>query len=71
VPSVTPTPAPTIAEIPAQTPAETPTPTPTPAPTPTTNNIPNDDCICDDIAYPNLNQPNTVENTILGVSTFK
>jgi hypothetical protein len=71
VPSVTPTPAPTIAETPAQTPAQTPTPTPTIAPTLTTNNIPNDDCICDDIAYPNLNQPNTVENTILGVSSIQ
>jgi Ca2+-binding RTX toxin-like protein len=67
VPSVTPTPAPTIAE----TPTQTPTPTPAPAPPPTTNNIPNDDCICDDIAYPNLNQPNSVENTILGVSSIK
>ncbi|MEP6517622.1 FG-GAP-like repeat-containing protein [Microcoleus vaginatus] len=45
-----------------------PTPTPTPTPTPITNNIPNDDCICDKIAYPNLNQPNSVENTIVGVS---
>ena len=26
-----------------------------------------DDCICDDIDYPNLNQPNPVENTIIGV----
>jgi hypothetical protein len=29
------------------------------------------DCICDDIDYPNLNQPNSVENTILGVSTIQ
>jgi Ca2+-binding RTX toxin-like protein len=76
-PIFAPTPPPTPAQTPAPTPAptptiaETPTPTPTPAPTPTTNNIPNDDCICDDIAYPNLNQPNTVENTILGVSPIQ
>jgi len=30
-----------------------------------------DDCLCDDIAYPNLNQENRVENTILGVSTIQ
>jgi len=33
--------------------------------------ITEDDCICDDIDYPNLNQPNSVENTILGVSTIQ
>jgi len=33
--------------------------------------ITEDDCICDGIDYPNLNQPNTVENTILGVSTIQ
>jgi Ca2+-binding RTX toxin-like protein len=33
--------------------------------------ITEDDCICDDIDYPNLNQPNRVENTILGVSTIQ
>ena len=33
--------------------------------------ITEDDCICDDIDYPNLNQPNTVENTIIGVSTVQ
>jgi hypothetical protein len=27
--------------------------------------ITEDDCICDSIDYPNLDQPNTVENTIL------
>jgi len=73
-PSLTPTPTPTPSETPTiavtPTPASTPEVTPTIAvtPTPITNNIPNDDCICDDIAYPNLNQPNSVENTILGVS---
>jgi Ca2+-binding RTX toxin-like protein len=29
------------------------------------------ECFCDDIAYPNLNQENRVENTILGVSTIQ
>ncbi|MEG4631211.1 DUF4347 domain-containing protein [Microcoleus sp. AR_TQ3_B6] len=29
------------------------------------------ECICDDIDYPNLNQPNPVENTILGGSTIQ
>ncbi|WP_445250076.1 FG-GAP-like repeat-containing protein, partial [Microcoleus sp. OTE_8_concoct_300] len=29
------------------------------------------DCICDGIDYPNLNQPNSVENTILGGSTIQ
>jgi len=43
-----------------------PTPTPSVTPTPITNNIPNDDCICDKIPYPNFNQPNEVENTIVG-----
>jgi len=33
--------------------------------------ITEDDCICDDIDYPNLNQPNSVENTILGGSTIQ
>ena len=33
--------------------------------------ITEDYCICDDIDYPNLNQPNTVENTIIGVSTVQ
>ena len=33
--------------------------------------ITEDDCICDDIDYPNLNQPNPVENTILGGSTIQ
>jgi len=79
VPTPTPAPVPTPALTPTPTPAETPTPTPAPTPTPTpsvtptpiTNNIPKDDCICDDIDYPNLNQPNRVENTILGVSTIQ
>jgi hypothetical protein len=68
-PALTPSPAP--AETPTPTPAPTPTPTPSVTPTPITNNIPKDDCICDDIDYPNLNQPNSVENTILGVSTIQ
>jgi Ca2+-binding RTX toxin-like protein len=29
--------------------------------------ITEEDCFCDDIDYPNLNQPNPVENTIIGV----
>jgi hypothetical protein len=33
--------------------------------------ITEDDCICDEIDYPNLNQPNSVENTIVGVSLFQ
>jgi hypothetical protein len=33
--------------------------------------ITEDDCICDSIDYPNLNQPNSVENTILGESTIQ
>jgi hypothetical protein len=72
-PLVTPTPTPTPAPVPTPTPAPVPTPTPlvTPTPTPITNNIPNDDCIADQIAYPNLNKPNSVENTILGVSNIQ
>jgi Ca2+-binding RTX toxin-like protein len=76
-PAPVPTPTPTPAPVPTPAPAETPTPAPTPTPTlsvtptPTTNNIPKDDCICDDIDYPNLNQPNRVENTILGVSMIQ
>ncbi|MEZ2341993.1 FG-GAP-like repeat-containing protein, partial [Microcoleus sp.] len=31
----------------------------------------NDDCIADQIAYPNLNKPNSVENTIFGVSNIQ
>ncbi|MEG4578342.1 FG-GAP-like repeat-containing protein [Microcoleus sp. MON1_C5] len=69
-PAETPTPAPTPPTSPAETPtpASAPTPSPAETPTPITNNLPNDECICDDIAYPNLNQPHSVENTILGVS---
>jgi Ca2+-binding RTX toxin-like protein len=72
-PTPTPAPIPTPTPAPAETPTPAPTPTPTPSvtPTPTTNNIPKDDCICDDIDYPNLNQPNRVENTILGVSIIQ
>jgi hypothetical protein len=33
--------------------------------------ITEDYCICDEIDYPNLNQPNSVENTIVGVSLFQ
>ncbi|MEG3960502.1 FG-GAP-like repeat-containing protein, partial [Microcoleus sp. herbarium2] len=33
--------------------------------------ITEDDCICDDIDYPNLNQPNTVKNTIVGGSLIQ
>jgi Ca2+-binding RTX toxin-like protein len=78
------TPTPTPAPIPTPTPAPSPTPTPallttptpalltTPTPalltTPTQTIAPNDECICDEITYPNLNQPNAVENTILGLS---
>ncbi|MEG3960511.1 FG-GAP-like repeat-containing protein, partial [Microcoleus sp. herbarium2] len=72
-PTPTPAPIPTPTPAPAETPTPAPTPTPTPSvtPTPITNNIPKDDCICDDIDYPNLNQPNRVENTILGVSRIQ
>jgi Ca2+-binding RTX toxin-like protein/methionine-rich copper-binding protein CopC len=68
--SATPTPktTPTPSETPSATFSETPTPSATATPTPTTNNISNDDCICDKITYPNLNRPNSVENTILGAS---
>ncbi len=55
-------------EIPTPTtsaPSETPIPTPI---TSITNNIPDDDCICDKITYPEFNRPNQVENTILGGS---
>ncbi|MEG4442456.1 Calx-beta domain-containing protein, partial [Microcoleus sp. AT9_B4] len=73
IPSVIPTPIPTPTPSVTPTPSLTPTPTPsvTPTPTPITNNIPNDDCICDDIVYPNLNQPNSVANTIIGVSSIQ
>jgi large repetitive protein len=73
IPTVTPIPEPTPPVIPNPTPSvtpnptPTPTPTPTPAPIPTPTPAPNDDCICDNISYPNLNQPNSVENTMLGV----
>jgi Ca2+-binding RTX toxin-like protein len=33
--------------------------------------ITEDECICDGIDYPNLNQPNSVENTIFGGSTIQ
>ncbi len=71
IPSVTPTPTPSV--TPTPTPSVTPTPTPsvTPTPTPITNNIPDDSCICDQIAYPNLNQPNSVENRIFGISKIQ
>jgi Domain of unknown function (DUF4347)/Bacterial Ig-like domain/RTX calcium-binding nonapeptide repeat (4 copies) len=48
-------------------PVPTPTPTPAPVPTPTPVNIPDTDCICDKIEYPNLNQPNQqIDNIING-----
>ncbi|MEG4838228.1 Ig-like domain-containing protein, partial [Microcoleus sp. B9-D4] len=50
---------------PSETASETPTLSETPTPTPTTNNLSDDECICDQITYPNLNRPNSVENTIL------
>ena len=61
-PSETPTPSAT------STPSGTSTPSETPTPTPITNNLSDDGCICDKITYPNLNRPNSVENTILGAS---
>jgi len=66
IPLVTPTPktTPTPSETPSATTSETPSETPTI--TSTTNNISNDDCICDRITYPKFNQPNAVENTIIG-----
>ncbi|NJK70575.1 MAG: hypothetical protein HC941_32420, partial [Microcoleus sp. SU_5_3] len=75
-PSVTPNPTPSV--TPEPTPSVTPNPTPTsadteappPLDTPPLQ-MPNDDCICDNISYPNLNQPNEVENTILGVSNIQ
>ncbi|WP_449419696.1 DUF4347 domain-containing protein [Phormidium nigroviride] len=54
-----------ITPVPAPTPE--PTPSVTPTPTPITNNIPDDSCICETIVYPELNQPNQVKNTIIGV----
>ena len=68
IPLVTPTPKTTStpSETPSATASETPTPSVTPTLTSTTNNISNDDCICDQITYPRLNQPNSVENTIIG-----
>ncbi|MGB7709049.1 MAG: hypothetical protein WBL95_05830, partial [Microcoleus sp.] len=68
IPLVTPTPKTTStpSETPSATTSETPTPSETPTITSTTNNISNDDCICDQITYPKFNQPNAVENTIIG-----
>ncbi|MEG3934322.1 Ig-like domain-containing protein, partial [Microcoleus sp. T3_B1] len=63
-PSVTASETPT----PSETASETPTPSETATPTPTTNNLSDDECICDKITYPNLNRPNSVENTILDAS---
>jgi large repetitive protein len=62
-PPITPNPTPSV----TPNPTPTPTPTPTPAPIPTPTPAPINDCICDKISYPNLNQPNEVENTMLGV----
>ncbi|OCR01383.1 hypothetical protein BCD67_23300 [Oscillatoriales cyanobacterium USR001] len=50
--------------VPTPTPSVTPTPTPTP--TPITNNIPNDDCICDKIPYPSFNQPIAGNDNLYG-----
>ncbi|MEG4310737.1 Ig-like domain-containing protein, partial [Microcoleus sp. AT10_D2] len=67
---IAPTPSETASETPttSETASETPTPSETATPTPTTNNLSDDECICDQITYPNLNRPNSVENTILGAS---
>ncbi|MEG3972513.1 Ig-like domain-containing protein, partial [Microcoleus sp. T2B6] len=67
---IAPTPSVTASETPttSETASETPTPSETATPTPTTNNLSDDECICDTITYPNLNRPNSVENTILGAS---
>ncbi|XZO03379.1 MAG: Ig-like domain-containing protein [Microcoleus sp.] len=62
IPLVTPTPKTT--STPSETPSATTSETPTTSET--TNNISNDDCICDRITYPKFNQPNAVENTIIG-----
>ncbi|MEZ2275662.1 MAG: Ig-like domain-containing protein, partial [Microcoleus sp.] len=66
--AIAPTPSATASETPtpSATASETPTPSKTPTLTSTTNNISNDDCICDRITYPKFNQPNAVENTIIG-----
>jgi len=68
----TPTPAPVVptptpAPVPTPTPAPVPTPTPAPVSAPTPVNIPDTDCICDRIEYPNLNKPNQqIDNIING-----
>ncbi|MFB8794739.1 MAG: Ig-like domain-containing protein [Microcoleus sp.] len=62
IPLVTPTPKTT--STPSETPSATTSETPTPSET--TNNLSDDDCICDRITYPKFNQPNAVENTIIG-----
>ncbi|WP_373537267.1 Ig-like domain-containing protein [Microcoleus sp.] len=68
--AIAPTPSVTASETPtpSETASETPTPSETATPTPTTNNLSDDECICDQITYPNLNRPNSIENTILGTS---
>jgi Ca2+-binding RTX toxin-like protein len=71
-PTPTPTPAPvprpTLPPVPSRpTPPPVPTPTPAPVPTPTPVNIPDTECICDRIEYPNLNKPNQqIDNIING-----
>ncbi|MEG5018373.1 Ig-like domain-containing protein [Microcoleus sp. B4-C2] len=70
---IAPTPSETASETPttSETASETPTPSETATPTPTTNNLSDDECICDQITYPNLNRPNSVENTILDASDIQ
>ncbi|MEG5031012.1 Ig-like domain-containing protein, partial [Microcoleus sp. AT8-B1] len=70
---IAPTPSETASETPttSETASETPTPSETATPTPTTNNLSEDECICDQITYPNLNRPNWVENTILDASDIQ
>ena len=66
-PVPTPTPEPVPTETSTPTPEPIPTPTPKPIPTPTPVNLPDADCICDKIEYPNLNQPNQqIDNIING-----
>ncbi|WP_293132067.1 FG-GAP-like repeat-containing protein [Microcoleus sp. bin38.metabat.b11b12b14.051] len=66
-PTPEPVPTPTPAPVPTPTPEPVPTPTPEPVPTPTPVNLPDTNCICDKIEYPNLNQPNQqIDNIING-----
>jgi Ca2+-binding RTX toxin-like protein len=66
-PTPPPVPRPTPAPVPTPTPAPVPTPTFPPVPTPTPVNIPDTECICAQIEYPNLNKPNQqIDNIING-----